>query len=128
MGEDSPQPSQHDGRLSLLPILTERKVGPSRFPFGWQQVANRSRLDSRSLEGLASVHRHIPKLRGGRAKVFAKTQQWLSGKVWVSARRGTREATAVHHSCRRSRSMASRGTRTAIPKQNSSSWRPLARR
>ena len=25
--------------------------------------------------------------------MFAKTQQWLSGKVWVSARRGTRGAT-----------------------------------
>src|SRR6516164_7711335 len=46
--------SQHDGRLSLLPILTGRKVGPSRFPCGWQQVANCSRLASRSVARLAS--------------------------------------------------------------------------
>jgi hypothetical protein len=42
VGEKTPQPSQHDGRLSLLPIPTGRKVGPSRFPGGWQQVGNRS--------------------------------------------------------------------------------------
>jgi hypothetical protein len=29
------QQSPHNGRLSLLPILTERQVGPSRFPRGW---------------------------------------------------------------------------------------------
>jgi hypothetical protein len=34
--EKAPQQSQHDGRLSVLPILTERKVGPSRFPCGWR--------------------------------------------------------------------------------------------
>ena len=46
------------GRLSLLPILTGRKVGPSRFPYGWQQqVGNRSRLDSRSA---ARLGRHGP--------------------------------------------------------------------
>src|SRR5262249_38595531 len=55
MGEKAPQQSQHDGRLSLLPILTARKVGASRFPWGWQQVANRSRLASGSVERLASV-------------------------------------------------------------------------
>jgi hypothetical protein len=44
MGKKTPQRRQNDGRLSLLPILTGRKVGPSRFPCGWQQVANRSRL------------------------------------------------------------------------------------
>src|SRR6516225_10282573 len=42
------------GGLSLLPILTDRQVGPSRFPGGWQQVANRSPLASRSVERLAS--------------------------------------------------------------------------
>src|SRR6516162_7352969 len=36
--------------LSLLPILTDRQVGPSRFPGGWQQVANRSPLASRSVQ------------------------------------------------------------------------------
>ena len=40
----APQRRQDDGRLSVLSILTERKVGPSRFPCGWRQVANRSRL------------------------------------------------------------------------------------
>src|SRR5215468_4989254 len=44
---------QHDGRLSLLPILANRQVGPSRFPHSWQQVANRSRLASRSVARLA---------------------------------------------------------------------------
>jgi len=52
------------GGFLFFRYLQKDKVGPSRFPFGWQQVANRSRLDSRSLEGLASVHRHMPKLRG----------------------------------------------------------------
>src|SRR5260370_27596779 len=52
MGEKAPQRRQDDGRLSLLPILTERKVGPSRFPCGWRQVANRSRLDTGSVERL----------------------------------------------------------------------------
>src|SRR6516165_12579509 len=33
---------------------TGRQVGPSRFPGGWQQVANRSPLASRSVERLAS--------------------------------------------------------------------------
>src|SRR6516225_4900423 len=42
------------GGLSLLPILTDRQVGPSRFTGGWQQVANRSPLASRSVERLAS--------------------------------------------------------------------------
>ena len=34
MGEKAPQRREDDGRLSLLPILTERKVGSSRFPCG----------------------------------------------------------------------------------------------
>src|SRR5215471_2530348 len=34
MGEKAPQRREDDGRLSLLPILTEREVGPSRFPCG----------------------------------------------------------------------------------------------
>src|SRR5262249_37840592 len=55
MGEKAPQRREDDGRLSLLPILTERKVGPSRFSAGWRQVANRSRLASGSVERLASV-------------------------------------------------------------------------
>src|SRR6516162_10687897 len=55
LGEKTPQRSQHDGRLSLLPIPTDRQVGPSRFPCGWQQVANRSRLASGSVGSLASV-------------------------------------------------------------------------
>src|SRR5262252_6933969 len=55
LGEKTPQRSQHDGRLSLLPILTDRQVGPSRFPCGWQQVANRSRLASRSVARLAAT-------------------------------------------------------------------------
>jgi hypothetical protein len=42
--------------LSLLLLLTGRKVEPSRFPFGRKQVANRSRLASRSVERLASAH------------------------------------------------------------------------
>jgi hypothetical protein len=47
MGEKTPPRRHNDGRLSLLPILTERKVGPSRFPCERQrQVANRSRLAS----------------------------------------------------------------------------------
>src|SRR5690349_20974378 len=57
MGEKAPQRRQDDGRLSLLPILTERKVGPSRFPCGWRQVANRSRLDTGSAGRLESRHR-----------------------------------------------------------------------
>src|SRR3974377_1789985 len=55
MGEKTPRRRQRDGRLSLLPILTGRKVGPSRFPCGWQQVANRSWLASRSIERLTPV-------------------------------------------------------------------------
>jgi hypothetical protein len=53
MGEKAPQRCQHDGRLSVLPILAERKVGASGFPRGRQQVANCSRLDSGSGERLA---------------------------------------------------------------------------
>src|SRR6516225_4685521 len=53
MGENTPQRRQDDGWLSLFPILTDRQVGPSRFPHGWQQVANRSRLASRSVARLA---------------------------------------------------------------------------
>ena len=53
LGEKAPQPSSHDGWLSVLPILTGGKGGPSRFPCGWQQVANRSRLAFRSFERLA---------------------------------------------------------------------------
>src|SRR5262252_2949391 len=52
LGEKTPRRRQDDGRLSLLPILTDRQVGPSRFPCGWQQVANRSRLASRSVARL----------------------------------------------------------------------------
>ena len=55
--ETAPQRRQDDGRLSLLPILTERKVGPSRFPCDWRQVANRSRLATGSVGRLASVHK-----------------------------------------------------------------------
>src|SRR5260370_41736369 len=57
MGEKAPQRRQDDGRLSLLPVLTERKGGPSRFPCGWRQVANRSWLASGSVGRLASVHK-----------------------------------------------------------------------
>src|SRR5262252_4854658 len=55
MGEKAPQRRQDDGRLSLLPTLTERKIGPARFPRGWRrQVANRSRLASGSVGRLSS--------------------------------------------------------------------------
>src|SRR6516165_1901828 len=54
MGEKAPQRRQDDGRLSLLPTLTERKVGPSRFPSAWRQVAKSSRLASGSLGRLGS--------------------------------------------------------------------------
>jgi hypothetical protein len=50
MGKKTSQRRQDDGRLSLLPILTGRKVGPSRFPCDWRrQMANRSRLASGSV-------------------------------------------------------------------------------
>src|SRR6266516_3683145 len=57
MGKKASQGRQRDGRLSLLPILTERKVGASRFPSGWRQVANRPRLASGSAGRLESRHR-----------------------------------------------------------------------
>src|SRR5215469_18710617 len=50
-----PNDASHNGRLSLLPIPTDRQVGPSRLPCGWQQVANRSRLASRSVARLAAT-------------------------------------------------------------------------
>jgi hypothetical protein len=67
------QQSQHDGRLSFLPILTRRKVGPSRFPCGWQQVANRSQLASRSVERLASIECFTSANRLNRFQVAVST-------------------------------------------------------
>src|SRR5215470_5671266 len=42
------------GGFLFFRYLQGRKVGPSRFPCGWQQVANCSRLASRSVARLAS--------------------------------------------------------------------------
>jgi hypothetical protein len=64
MGEKISQRRQDDGRLSLLPILTERKVGPSRFPCGgWRQVANCSRLASGSVGRLGSQRAALLKFK-----------------------------------------------------------------
>src|SRR5262249_14110976 len=48
LGEKAPQPSSPDGWLSVLPILTGGKGGPSRFPWRLQQVGNRSPLGFRA--------------------------------------------------------------------------------
>jgi hypothetical protein len=46
--------------LQNLPTLTERKVGPARFPCGWRrQVANRSRLATGSVGRLGSRIRRM---------------------------------------------------------------------
>src|SRR5215467_11805841 len=86
MGEKTPQRRQDDGRLSLLPVLTERKVGPSRFPSGWRQVANRSRLASGSAGRLESHHRRAPdgrpRLNGQRRFVSYEPPPW----VWAGRR------------------------------------------
>src|SRR5260370_38363758 len=88
MGEKAPQRRQDDGRLSLLPILTERKVGPSRFPCGWRQVANRSRLDTGSVERLA---RHPAHDEGGN-----KQQRTADGTNQVDIVSGTIRKSPSH--------------------------------
>jgi hypothetical protein len=70
MGKKAPRRCRRDGRVSVLPILAERKVGPSRFPRGWQQVANCPRLDSGSGERLAFA---IPIGRLARVLAFDDT-------------------------------------------------------
>ena len=51
---------QHPNKASMMGgflffrYLQEERPKPSRFPRGWQQVANRSRLASKSVERLAS--------------------------------------------------------------------------
>src|SRR5215469_14481656 len=62
----------NDARM-MLPILTGRKVGPSRFPCGWQQVANRSRLPSRSVERLASVQK-VERRKGACSRALSVAQ------------------------------------------------------
>src|SRR5262249_12057936 len=49
-----PKDARMMGGFLYLPVLTERKVGPSRFPCGWRKVANRSRLASGSVGRLGS--------------------------------------------------------------------------
>jgi hypothetical protein len=58
-----------DGRLSLLPIPTERKVGPSRFPCGW-----RSPVRARQ-KALC----HSPKRRGCGGAVAGSVARGASG-------------------------------------------------
>jgi hypothetical protein len=52
MGEKAPQGRQDDGRLSLLPIFTERKVGPSRLQ--WADTFS-------SLDVRPNLPRHRPR-------------------------------------------------------------------
>src|SRR6516165_8208928 len=85
--KEHPNAAKHDGRLSVLPILTARKVGPSRFPCGWQQVANRSRLASRSVERSASVQNstilRYPILHARGAKFSGSVRAQPPGKFAV---------------------------------------------
>ena len=45
--KEHPNAANMMGGFLFFRYLQQDKVGPSRFPCGWQQVANRSRLDSR---------------------------------------------------------------------------------